>query len=88
MRQPAAALIHEENTDVVAAVCLQRPGSGIGHIAHLICNPADPLSGFSADILLLVECFADRGNGHAASRGYVFQRNHRINAFQLNRLRI
>ena len=72
MHKAAALKILKDKTDVVGAVGLERTGGRIHGIAHFSGSPGDPLPRFFADVLLLVERLADRGNGYPAARGNVF----------------
>ena len=72
MHKAAALKVLKQKTEVVGAVGLERTGCGIYGIAHFPGNPADPRPCFFADVLLLVERFADRGNGYPAASGNVF----------------
>ena len=64
--EAAAAFVHKEHTQIEAAVGLQGPGHGIGHVAHFLCGGADPAAGLFADVLLAVQGFADGGHGNTA----------------------
>ena len=72
MRQTAAALVNEQDTDVVAAVGLQGPGGRVGHIAHLVRRLANPVPGLLADVLVFIQGFAYRSDRNAAVCSNVF----------------
>ena len=60
-------IVFKQKPDVVCTVGFEGAGSGVGGIAHFFGSLFDPLAGFLADVLLMVQGFADRGNGHAAA---------------------
>ena len=71
MGQTAVLLVHEQNTYIKRAIGLQRPGGGIGYIAHLCGNLMDLLPGFRADVRLIIQRFAHGSHGDAAALGNV-----------------
>ena len=77
MGQTAAALIDEQDADVVAAPGLEGPSRGVGQVAHLVRGAPDALPCLLADVLLIVQSFAHRGHGDTAFPGDVFHGNHR-----------
>ena len=76
MRKAALSRIDEQHADVEAAGGFQRAGGGVRHVAHLVGNLPDPLPCLPSDVLLAVEGFAYRGDGHTAGLCNVLHRNH------------
>lgn len=59
-------VVPEEDPEAVGPAGAHGPGGGVGHVAQLGGDPADPLGGLPADVLRAVEGLADRGGGAAA----------------------
>ena len=76
MGQAAALLVYEQNADVEGPVGFQRPGGGVGHIAHFHSSLVDPFPGLRADIRLIVQGLADGGHRNTAALGDILHGNH------------
>ena len=87
MRKAAVHGVHEQDADVVAALGLQSPCGGVGHIAQLIRDVQDAGAGIFPDVRLTVEGLADRSRRNAAAFRDVLQRYHRNQPLLLNRFR-
>ena len=76
MGQAAVLVVYKEDTDIVGAVGLQGPGCGIGNVAHLLGGLPDAGPGFGANVRLVVQRLADRGDGDTAALGNIFHGDH------------
>ena len=86
VRETAVHGIDEEDAEVVGALGLQRPGCGVGHVAHLLRRAEDAAPGLLPDVELTVERLAHRGDRDTAAMCNVLHGYHGINT-SLNRLR-
>ena len=72
MGQTIMFCVCKKDSDIITAVCLQRPCKQIRAISHFFCFLTDHLFAFFADVCMIVQCFADCCNGNLTFLCYIF----------------
>ena len=71
MGQGTVFIIHTEDADVIAPVCLQRSGCQIRKISHLLCLLLHQLFRLLTDVRKIIQSFAYRCGRYPKFSGYI-----------------